>query len=44
VFESRDDGTAIVLDVYPSGSLRPKILEAVRACPRQAIALTDETP
>jgi ferredoxin len=41
VFEVRDDGFLYILDETPSDELRPKLEEAVRLCPTQAISLTD---
>jgi len=42
VFEVRDDGFLYVLDEHPDASLRPKLEEAVRTCPTQAISLVDD--
>ena len=41
VFEVRDDDFLYVLDETPDESLRPKLEEAVRRCPKQAISLTE---
>ena len=41
VFEVRDDGFLYILDETPPEELRPKLEEAVRLCPTQAISLTD---
>lgn len=41
VFEVRDDDFLYVLDETPNESLRPKLEEAVRRCPKQAISLTE---
>ena len=41
VFEVRDDDFLYVLDENPSEELRPKLEEAVRRCPKQAIAIED---
>jgi ferredoxin len=41
VFEVRDDDYLYILDENPPESLRPQLEEAVRACPRAAIALRD---
>jgi ferredoxin len=41
VFEVRDDDFLYVLDETPSEDLRPKLEEAVKRCPKQAIALED---
>lgn len=39
VFEVRDDDNLYILDENPGEDQRPKIEEAVRRCPKQAIAL-----
>ena len=39
VFEVRDDDYLYILDENPSEELRPKLEEAVKACPRAAIRL-----
>jgi ferredoxin len=41
VFEVRDDDFLYVLDETPSDGLRPKLEEAVKRCPKQAISLED---
>ena len=41
VFEVRDDDFLYVLDENPPEGLRPKLEEAVRRCPKQAIAIED---
>jgi ferredoxin len=41
VFEVRDDDLLYVLDEHPDESLRPKVEEAVRRCPKQAISVED---
>lgn len=41
VFEVRDDGFLYLLTEEPSEQLRPKLEEAVRTCPTQAISLAD---
>jgi ferredoxin len=41
VFEVRDDDFLYVLDETPSAALRPKLAEAVKRCPKQAISLED---
>ena len=41
IFEVRDDDFLYVLDETPSEDLRPKLEEAVKRCPKQAIALED---
>ena len=42
VFEVRDDDFLYILDETPPEALRPKLEEAVRRCPKQAISLTDD--
>ena len=39
VFEVRDDNFLYVLQEEPPEALRPKVEEAVRMCPTQAISL-----
>lgn len=39
VFEVRDDGFLYILDETPPESLRAKVEEAVRSCPKAAITL-----
>ncbi|MGH9154621.1 MAG: ferredoxin [Acidimicrobiales bacterium] len=39
VFEVRDDGFLYVLVDEPDEALRPKVLEAARRCPTQAITV-----
>jgi ferredoxin len=39
VFEVRDDGFLYILQDEPPEELRPKMEEAVRTCPTQAISL-----
>jgi ferredoxin len=41
VFEVRDDGFLYILIDEPDESLRPKLDEAVRLCPTQAITIED---
>ncbi len=41
VFEVREDDFLYVLDENPGESLRGKVEEAVRACPKQAIKIED---
>lgn len=41
VFEVRDDDFLYILDENPGEELRPKLEEAVQACPRAAIKLVD---
>ena len=42
VFEVRDDDFLYVLDETPPDALREKVDEAVRRCPKQAIAVVDD--
>jgi ferredoxin len=42
VFEVRDDDFLYVLDETPDESLRPKVEEAVRRCPKQAISIAED--
>lgn len=39
VFEVRDDDNLYILDENPSEDLRPKLEEAARRCPKQAITI-----
>lgn len=41
VFEVRDDGFLYILNETPPEELRPKMEEAVRHCPTQAISIED---
>jgi ferredoxin len=41
VFEVREDDFLYILDENPSEELRPKLEEAVQACPRAAIKIVD---
>ena len=41
VFEVRDDNFLYVLQENPPEDMRPKIEEAVRRCPKQAISIED---
>jgi len=41
VFEVRDDGYLYVLQEEPPEELRPKVEEAARLCPTQAIRVED---
>ena len=41
VFEVRDDDFLYVLMEEPPDELRPKVEEAVRLCPKQAIRIED---
>jgi ferredoxin len=42
VFEVRDDDFLYVLQEHPPEELRPKMEEAVRLCPKQAISIEDD--
>ena len=42
VFELGDDDVLRVLDEHPDESQRAKVEQAVRSCPKQAIALFDD--
>ena len=41
VFELQDDDTLMILKETPDEALRDKVVDAVRACPKQAITLQD---
>jgi ferredoxin len=41
VFEVREDNFLYILDENPPEALRPRVEEAVAACPRAAIALQE---
>lgn len=41
VFELQDDDTLLILKETPDESLREKVSDAIRTCPKQAISLTD---
>jgi ferredoxin len=41
VFELQEDDTLLILQENPDESLRARVTDAVRACPRQAITLQD---
>ncbi|MDA2803750.1 MULTISPECIES: ferredoxin [Nocardiopsis] len=41
VFEVRDDDNLYILQEEPPEELRPKLEEAVRMCPKQALSLED---
>ena len=42
VFEVRDDDRLYLKAERPSESLRPRIEEAVRRCPKQALSIIDD--
>ena len=41
VFEVRDDDLLYVLDEEPDESLRSKVEQAVRSCPKAALSIVD---
>jgi ferredoxin len=42
VFELQEDDTLLIKNESPPESLRAKVEEAVRRCPRQAISVREE--
>jgi ferredoxin len=42
VFELQEDDTLLVKNEHPDESLRAKVEEAVRRCPRQAISIRED--
>ena len=42
IFEVRDDNFLYILDERPPEELRPKLEEAVRRCPTQAISVAEK--
>jgi ferredoxin len=42
VFDVSDDDQVILLQEHPDESLRARVEEAVRQCPRQAIAIRED--
>lgn len=42
IFEVRDDDFLYVLDETPDESMREKVEESVRRCPKQAIAIAED--
>ena len=42
VFEVRDDDFLYVLQEEPPDDLRPKVEQAVRQCPKQAISIAED--
>ena len=42
VFELRDDNFLYLLQDNPPDELRPKVEQAVRQCPKQAISIAEE--
>ena len=41
VFQLQDDDTLLILQETPDEALRSKVVDAVNACPKQAITLQD---
>jgi ferredoxin len=41
VFELQDDDTLLILQETPDESLRGKVEDAIRSCPKRAISLQD---
>jgi ferredoxin len=41
VFQLQDDDTLLILQETPDESLRGKVAEAIRTCPKQAITLQE---
>jgi ferredoxin len=41
VFQLQDDDTLLILQETPDESLRAKVTDAVRTCPKQAISLQE---
>jgi ferredoxin len=41
VFELQDDDTLLILQETPDESLRGKVVDAIRTCPKQAISLQE---
>jgi ferredoxin len=39
VFDLGDDDILVILDENPSAEVRPKVEEAVRLCPKQALSI-----
>ena len=42
VYELGDDDVLVILDEHPSDDLRPKVEEAVRLCPKQALSIEED--
>ena len=42
VFEVRDDDNLYILQEHPDESLRGKVMEAVRMCPKQALSIEED--
>jgi len=43
IFDLDDDDVLHVLDETPDEVLRPKIVEAIRNCPKQAISIQEDS-
>ena len=43
VFELDDDDILVILDERPPETLRAKVEEAVRLCPKQALSIEEDT-
>jgi ferredoxin len=41
VFQLRDDDTLLILQESPDESLRGKVADAIRTCPKQAISVKE---
>ena len=41
VFEVRDDDFLYILEEHPSDDMKPKVEQAVRRCPKQALSIAD---
>jgi ferredoxin len=42
VFEVRDDDNLYILEEHPPESMRAKVEEAVRMCPKQALSIEED--
>jgi ferredoxin len=42
VFQIDDDDTLLILQEHPDESLRAKVQDAVRSCPKQALSLEED--
>jgi ferredoxin len=42
VFDLNDDDILVLLDEHPSEELRPKVEQAVRLCPKQALSIEED--
>ena len=41
IFDLNDDDVLMLLDEHPDEALRPRVEEAIRLCPKQAIRIED---